>query len=292
MSGDNTHKWRFFRAGGFDQVRLDTGADIVSLGQLDQKLWVSLSCPVHGLEFDTKTLELIDTDGDGRIRVPEILAAAKWAGALLKDPDDLTKASPEIRLDAVNDTTDEGRQILASCRQILADLGKPGTEVITLDDTADTARIFAQTRFNGDGIIPADAADDPAVRQVIEEIIACLGSETDRGKPGINEARMEQFFNEAQALSDWWKIAESDPATILPLGEATAAAHETFAALKGKIDDYFVRCRLAATPRPSPCSTVRRPTTRCWRRKTCHRPRRSWGCCTNGWGLGRWEGRD
>ena len=28
------HTWRFFRAGGFDQVRLDTGADIANLGAL------------------------------------------------------------------------------------------------------------------------------------------------------------------------------------------------------------------------------------------------------------------
>ncbi len=68
------HPWRFFRAGGFDQVRLDTGADLANLDQLDQKLWVALACPVRGLEFDTRTLELLDTDKDGRIRVPEILA--------------------------------------------------------------------------------------------------------------------------------------------------------------------------------------------------------------------------
>ena len=62
------HAWRFFRAGGFDQVRLDSGADILALDQLDQKLWVALSCPTRGLEFDSRTLDLIDTDHDGRIR--------------------------------------------------------------------------------------------------------------------------------------------------------------------------------------------------------------------------------
>ena len=29
------HKWRFFRAGGFDQVRLETAADLLALDQLD-----------------------------------------------------------------------------------------------------------------------------------------------------------------------------------------------------------------------------------------------------------------
>ncbi|MCC7544479.1 MAG: hypothetical protein IT506_03210, partial [Aquabacterium sp.] len=49
------HTWRFFRAGGFDHVRLDRGADLLNLAQLDQKLWVALSCPTQGLELDAQT---------------------------------------------------------------------------------------------------------------------------------------------------------------------------------------------------------------------------------------------
>src|SRR5215467_14242286 len=97
-----THTWRFFRAGGFDQVRLDTGADLLALDQLDQKLWVALACPTTGLEFDSRTLALIDTDGDGRIRPPELIAAAKWTCSLLKDPSDLLKSSPFLPLSAIN----------------------------------------------------------------------------------------------------------------------------------------------------------------------------------------------
>ena len=74
------HHWRFFRIGGFDQVNLTSGRDLLALDQLDQKLWVALSCPTRGLEFDPQTLDLIDSDKDGHIRVPEIIAAAKWAG--------------------------------------------------------------------------------------------------------------------------------------------------------------------------------------------------------------------
>ncbi|HLQ38991.1 MAG TPA: hypothetical protein VK348_14370, partial [Planctomycetota bacterium] len=69
------HRWSFYRAGGVDQVRLDKGADIFNLDQLDQKLWVALSCPVKGLEFDQRTLELLDTDKDAHVRPPEIIAA-------------------------------------------------------------------------------------------------------------------------------------------------------------------------------------------------------------------------
>jgi hypothetical protein len=241
-----SYKWKFFRAGGFDQVKLESGADLANLDQLDQKLWVALACPTTGLEFDSRTLDLVDTDKDGRVRVPEVIAAAKWATSLLKNPDDLLKGSPALPLAAINDTTPEGKQILASAKQILANLGKTDATAIGLEDAADTVKIFAATNFNGDGIIPADAASDDATKAVIADIMACFGIENDRsGKPGIGQAKADKFFAEAQAHSDWWKQAEGDK-NILPLGEATAAASAAVNAVKVKADDFFARCQLAA----------------------------------------------
>jgi hypothetical protein len=237
--------WRFFRAGGFDQVKLETGAEMLAIDQLDQKLWVALACPTTGLHFDAKTLALIDTDQDGRIRAPELIAAVKWAGGLLKNPDDLLKGARSLPLSAINDATPEGAAILASARQILLNLGKKDAPGICADDT-DPARIFAGTPFNGDGVITEDSAEEDATRALIRDVIACVGSEPDRsGKPGINQAKVDQFFAEAQAYADWWHKAESDPA-ILPLKDATAAAAAAVRAVRAKVDDYFARCRLAA----------------------------------------------
>jgi hypothetical protein len=116
--------WRFFRSSGFDQVRLEKGTELLSLGQLDQKLWAALSCPVHGLEFDSRTAELIDTGKEGRIRVPEVVAAVQWVGSILKDPEDLVRGSGALPLAAIDDSKEEGRELLASARQILKNLGK------------------------------------------------------------------------------------------------------------------------------------------------------------------------
>lgn len=69
----STHHWRFFRAGGFDQVRLDTADDLLAISELDQKLWVALSCPVQGVEFDPRTLSFVDSDADGHVRAPELI---------------------------------------------------------------------------------------------------------------------------------------------------------------------------------------------------------------------------
>ena len=240
------HQWKFFRAGGFDQVKLETGADLMNLDQLDQKLWVALACPTTGLEFDAKTLALVDTDKDGRIRAPELIAAVKWAGSLLKNPDELVKGGDELPLAAINDATPEGKQLLSSAKQILANLGKRDATAISVEDASDANKIFANTIFNGDGVIIAESAGDDATRAVIADIAACMGIVTDRsGKPGIDQAKADAFFAEARAHSDWWKQAEGD-AEILPLGEGTSAAAAAVKAVKAKVDDYFTRCRLAA----------------------------------------------
>ena len=242
-----SHQWKFFRAGGFDQVSLTTGADLLALDQLDQKLWVALACPTTGLEFDKTTLALIDTDKDGRVRAPELIAAIKWAGGLLKNADDLVRGGDSLALGAINDATPEGKALLASAKQILANLGKKDAAAISLADTGDVVRIFSETVFNGDGIIVAESGSDDATRALVADIVATHGSVADRsGKPGIDQARVDAFFADAAAFEAWVKKSETDAATVLPLGEGTAAASTALRTVKAKVDDFFGRCRLAA----------------------------------------------
>ena len=249
-----THQWKFFRAGGFDQVKLETGTDLLSLDQLDQKLWVALACPTTGIEFDPKTAALIDTDKDGRIRAPELINAVRWAGSLLKNPSDLIAGGDQLALSAINDATPEGAQLLASAKQILTNLGKKDEPAIALADASDAVKIFSNTVLNGDGIIITESASDDATRAVIVDIGACGGTVTDRsGKPGIDQARADLFFADAAAYDAWMKQAEAGAASILPAGEGTAAAAAAVKAIKAKVDDYFGRCRLAAyDPRALP----------------------------------------
>ena len=137
------HTWRFFRAGGLDLVRIETSDDLRQLQHLDQKLWTALACPVKGLEYDEKTLALIDSDSDGRVRAPEILAAVKWTCEALHNPAVIIESSGGLPLAEIKDPA-----LLASAREILASLGKSSAKTISCDDVADTTQIFAATKFN------------------------------------------------------------------------------------------------------------------------------------------------
>jgi len=242
MKPESSHVWKFFRVGGVDQVTFRHGADLTNLAHLDQKLWMTLAMPTRGVEFDPKTADLIDTDQDGRIRPPEVIAALKWVEGALKDPGDLLKGGDSVALAGIKDAS-----ILAGAQRILASLKKSGATAISLADVSDTVKIFDETRFNGDGVIIAGTADHAADQQAIADIINSLGPVQDRsGKPGLNQAKLDQFFTEAQTLCDWAAKGEADKA-LTPLGlEGTTRAADAIHVVKVKVDDYFGRCRLAA----------------------------------------------
>lgn len=246
MNQENTkHRWRFFSAGGFDQVRLDSGDDLVHLAELDQKLWGALSCPTKGLELDPQTLALIDTDADGHIRAPELIAAIDWACARLKSADTLLAAGPLALADIAEEHAD-GQRVLASAQHLLASLGKADATHICVDDSADSVRIFASMQqSNGDGIIPPGAlAED--LQTAIADIIACCGGQADRsGETGVDQTAVDRFFDEAAALLAWRQAPAAD-AALTPCGDATGDAYAALDAVRAKIDDFFTRCRLAA----------------------------------------------
>jgi hypothetical protein len=175
-----SHTWKFFVAGGFDQVRIDTAADLVNLKHLDQKLWVALSCPTTGIEFDARTLALLDSDNDGHIRAPELLAAIDWAAARLNEVKVFEQKLGGVPLAAIKDDA-----VAAVARGLL----KEGETLVTVD-----AASAAEAEYS------------------------------------------------ARALAAW----EAGGAAARPLGDATEAACAALAAVKEKLDDFFVRCRLAA----------------------------------------------
>ncbi len=243
----HAHVWRFFRAGGVDQVRIDSGADAAAIAALDQKLWVALACPTRGIEFDARTLDLIDADKDGRIRAPELIDAVAWTSAVLKDPAVLARVGDSLALDAIDDTNELGAAIRASAEAILPRLGKSGGAEISLQDALDIEHIYNGTPFNGDGIITLAAAEDDATKAALTDIMACLGSETDRSRqPGVSQPLVDRFFAEAAALVAWRDEAAGGGSALLPLGDKTEPTAALLASLAAKIDDYFTRVRLAA----------------------------------------------
>ena len=97
------YKWNFANVGGVTRVRIQSAEDIRHLGELDKKMWTVLSCPVNGLEISADSLSLMDIDGDGKLRLDEVVATAEWLCAILKDPKSLFEQKDVIKLDNIAD---------------------------------------------------------------------------------------------------------------------------------------------------------------------------------------------
>ena len=188
MNAANRH-WRFFRAGGFDQVRLDGADDLLAIGELDQKLWVALSCPVKGIQFDERTLALVDADADGHVRAYELIAAVRWAAERLADPQLLGLAQDGLAVDDISHDTEAGQRLVAAARVLADELGKAANERLS-----------------------------------------------------VAEVSTAQARHAARVLAAW----EAEGTASAPLGGDSEAACDALLAVTGKIDDFFLRCRLAA----------------------------------------------
>ena len=237
---NTSYPWKFASVGGTVRVNIQSGEDIRHLGELDRKLWTVLSCPTSGLEFDETTLKLIDVDKDGKIRVDEVIKTAQWLTRILKNADDLLKENDSLPLDGFNTEDPDGARLQASARQILKNL-QLEKDSISLEDTADNVKIFAQTQFNGDGIITPASAPDEATAKLIETI-AGIASAIDRsGVPGITAEHVEAFYAACADFQAWMAAGTKD---VFPYGDKTADALAAVNAIKDKVADYFMRCKL------------------------------------------------
>ena len=235
------YNWTFTSVGGTVRVKITSGADIAHLGELDRKLWTVLSCPAKNLEFDQKTLELIDTDHDGNIRVDEVIATAQWLTGVLKDPDQLLTRGTEIPFTNFNEENPEGAKLLSSAKQILKNLHLE-KESISLEDTADLTKVFADTKFNGDGVITPATPDDEATAALVTTISETIGKAADRsGADGITADHIEAFYTSLADYAAWQDAGTKD---VFPFGDKTADALAASEALKDKVADYFMRCKL------------------------------------------------
>jgi hypothetical protein len=241
----SSYPWKYTKIGGVTRVSIETGDDIAHLPTLDQKQWTVLSCPTTGLEIDPDTLKMLDTDGDGHIKVNEVTAAIEWLKKVLKNMDSLTEKSAVLPLSAIREDTDEGKKLLNSARQILANL-KLDKQELTIAETTDSVKIFADTKYNGDGIITEATASEDGLKKIIATIIATIGKATDRsGADGVTKELIEEFYTEAADFTAWKNLSLSDT-QLIPYGDKTAAARDAYYAIKDKVADFFIRCKLVA----------------------------------------------
>ena len=204
------YKWSFANVGGVTRVCIQSAEDIRHLGELDKKMWTVLSCPVNGLEISSDSLSLMDQDGDGQLRLKEVVATADWLCATLKDPQSLFEQSDSILLDNIIDES-----IVAVARKIVESLKLKVERISLADVQAAIDAIAIETPempaapFEAD-VIAAYKAKSPEYAAYFEqEKLQKLGLASipeDAPKPGMTE---KKFIEMGDQISKWESEVES-----------------------------------------------------------------------------------
>ncbi len=246
MPTSKTHQWNFYQAGGFNQVNLATGKDLLALDQLNEKLWVALGCPTKGLQFDKRTLELLDKDKDGVIRSHDIIEAVQWVGSLLKDPETLVDNDEALEFASIKTSTDEGKAQIEAAKTLAHRLGKEDATSLTVEEATKAFDAFLQSPFNGDGVLPPASGSSDEQKLLLQKIMDCMGGTPDvSGVDGVDRARIDGFFQALEARKAWLEAGEKLREKN-KLGEDLEKAYDSYSTVKAQIDDYFTRCHLLA----------------------------------------------
>ena len=220
------HIWKFARFGGVTQLVFETADDILNLRQLDQKLWTTLAMPTKGIFFNPETAAILDTDADGFIRPPEVLDAVDFLAESLQDVGIIMKDGDTLSLGDIKST-----EIAKTAEWALKSQGRTGS-IISLADIVNENKIIKSNEL---GELSDNDSDDLRLKKVLSLYV----------KENINstsEAIFDMFTNDRNQC-----LQNTEDLKAVSAGLETASmlkAVAAFEAVKNKIDDFFVRCKL------------------------------------------------
>ena len=240
----------FNRFGRSYHLKIEAADDLDGILDLDEAHWVATGAPVDTIHCDGTFLDLVDVDGNGRIMCYELIEAIRWLTEVLKDRTGVTEKSTTLKLDRLNTDCPDGESIHTAARKILTQ-SRAASDEVTLEQVRSVKLEVEKTSVSEAGVVLAEAADDEEIRTFITDVLATVGGAPHpSGSDGVNREKLDRFLAEARAWLDWHARAdlpEGESTTdIMPLGDATHAAHNLFVALRGKLDQFFALSRAVA----------------------------------------------
>jgi hypothetical protein len=236
----------FRKYGGSIQMLLRRFEDLEKAIEAPEALWVALACPTTGLACDQRFLDLLDTDGNGRIRAEELKAAVRWTRAMLEDTRGCDEGSSSLELRWLSE---EAAALKQSAELVKEALDLPG-EKISLEDVRNSEKELRARGRNGDGIVAPEHMPREELAALARRILEVLPGATNRaGKTGVDAATLEAFrAGKARGIARMDAKAE-----VFAWGDETLARADQLVALAPRLDEYFLQGRLvAAQPEASP----------------------------------------
>lgn len=193
------HTWTYANIGGNTRVIIKNGHDIKHLAELDEKLWTVLACPTSGLEIPEESLVCMDTNGDKKIHVSDVITTAQWLCKMLHDPEVLFAGEASLPLAAIANTTLlEIATPLATDGIVSLTTVKAAIAGVTIE-----AQAVPEAPYASDVIAAYKACKDAYAQYFQTAKLQSLGLATlpaDATVPGLTE---EQFNDMGKQIADY-----------------------------------------------------------------------------------------
>jgi len=240
----------FARFGRAYHLKIRDASDLPRVLALEEALWVASSASVATLNVDPVLLGLLDEDGDGRIRAGDVKDAISWLLAHLADRAGIREANQELARSALAPDGADSEAIRLAWTNAHRRLGETDGETLTLDQLRRVRLEQEKRGLSEAGVVKAEAAEGPAVRALIEDVLASVGGvDHPAGGQGVSEERLDALLEGAREHLRWLARAElaegQADSPVMPMGRETAAAFAAYQTLRPKLSEYFDLCDAA-----------------------------------------------
>lgn len=246
MTQPNATTIRFRKFGRSWQPVLENAADLQAALSLDPAHWAATGAPIKTLHCDELLLKLLTDENSGRLTLKTLTDAGRWLFELLDDQTGITAGTDQLTQQMIRQDHPDAETICTLLNQLAEqspdDIESADPAPVTLEQVRRRRTELENKPISGVGIVLPDAADDPAIRRFIKDIIQTVGAaEHPSGAPGVDADKLQLFLNESASYLQWLEQGQ-DPA-IMPLGDQTAPASEIADLLEDRIHSYFTQCR-------------------------------------------------
>jgi len=232
------------RFGGSIHVRCDTFAQLREAVQIPETQWVATAAPTSAFLVDATFLKHLDADGNDRVRVDELQAATAWLAARINND-----AGVDARKDVlvVGHLAADQSALKAAAATVIAAVPAGASEhdkdQVTLAQVRAADGPLRERGENGDGIVAPKHLPEK-VRALGEQIMGLFPETLNRaGEKGLAPATLAAFKT---ARADLLAHVEKK-AAVFVWGDDSLARAWRIAAVKDKLDEHYLLCRLVAS---------------------------------------------
>ena len=165
-------------------------SDLQAILKLDEALWVATTAPLSTLRIDPVFLNLLDSDGDGRLRAEEIKDGIRFLQNNLVDYSGVRENNLNLSLVAINTETDLGKRIHSSALKVLSRLNITA-ESVKLNQIRTVKKEVLEGGLDQAGIVLAEAAETSKSHDYLKDIIRTVSFSYQETDPVFSSLRYQ-----------------------------------------------------------------------------------------------------